>query len=570
MYIIKILLSFLENYKITIFIYFIFTLLSFPLEAIAIPEIYSHFFEALKNKVDKKVFLKFLIIIIILLIIINGSNCMTTYIESFIIPDLNEYVINFIFKNLLKKNENNIKDIEFGKLITRISIIPPTLKEVITYLCIWVLPRMLTIIIINIYFLFIDFRLGIISIILILIISIVNIYFFCKCSTISTERHKLLESKNQMTQDKLSNSFSIYSTGYINKEIDEFNIKSKIYTSKFKENLLCTTKGYIVNNILNILLFVILNSTATYLYVIKKINLTRLISIFIIIIYYIPCIITINSSMPDLIHFYGVLNAVDDFIKELYEVYINNNNEKKNNEKKNNTIHYQPELKITKGNIIINNLTFGYKQNNIIFKNFYLTIKENEKVAIIGPSGNGKSSLIKLIMGYYKLEDGIIFVDDIDINKYNLNDLRTQISYVNQNNKLFNISLLENIQYGNNKNREEITKLLEEIGISSIFKNLKDGLDTNVGVEGNNLSGGQRQMVHILRCICRKNKIVILDEPTSAIDKDNKSNIIKAIIELSKGNTLILITHDDSILHIVNRVITLDSGKIIKDEYIKN
>ena len=77
-------------------------------------------------------------------------------------------------------------------------------------------------------------------------------------------------------------------------------------------------------------------------------------------------------------------------------------------------------------------------------------------------------------------------------------------------------------------------------------------------------------MVHILRCICRKNKIVILDEPTSAIDKDNKSNIIKAIIELSKGNTLILITHDESILHIVNRIITLDSGKIIKDKYIKN
>jgi ABC-type bacteriocin/lantibiotic exporter with double-glycine peptidase domain len=77
-------------------------------------------------------------------------------------------------------------------------------------------------------------------------------------------------------------------------------------------------------------------------------------------------------------------------------------------------------------------------------------------------------------------------------------------------------------------------------------------------------------MVHILRCICRKNKIVILDEPTSAIDKDNKSNVIKAIKELSKESTLILITHDDSILNLVDRVITLDAGKIISDKYIKN
>lgn len=565
MYIFKILFSFLENYKITIFVYFLFTLLAFPLESIAVPEIYSHFFDALKGKPDKKMFIKFLVIIVILLTIINGSNCMTTYIESYMLPNLNEYIINFIFKNLLKQHENNIKDIELGKLITRISIIPPTLKELITYLCIWILPRAFTIIIINIYFLYLDFKLGIISIILLTIFSYVNIYFFNNCSPLSIERHKLLENKNQLTQDKLSNSFSIYSAGYTEKEIDDYKLKTRNYTNKFKDNLLCLTKGSVANSILNILLFVTLNSTATYLYITKKINLTSLVSIFIIILYYIPCIVTINSSMPDLVHFYGILNAVDDFIKELYEIDF-----KRIKDEKNNNIINNSELKITKGSIIINNLTFGYNKNNIIFKNFYLTIKENEKIAIVGSSGNGKSSLIKLIMGYYKIQDGVIFIDETDINKYNLNDLRTQISYVNQNSKLFNMSLLENIQYGNNKSREEIIQICDKIGVSEIFKNLKEGLDKNVGIEGNNLSGGQRQMVHILRCICKKNKIVILDEPTSAIDKDNKSNVIKAIKELSNENTLILITHDESILNVVDRVITLDSGKIISDKYIKN
>jgi ABC-type multidrug transport system fused ATPase/permease subunit len=485
------------------------------------------------------------------------------------LPELNEYIINFIFKNLLKQNENNIKDIEFGKLITRISVIPPTLKELITYICVWILPRAFTIIIVNIYFLYLNWKLGIISIILLIIFSFVNIYFFNTCSPISIERHQLLENKNQLTQDKLSNSFSIYSAGYIEKEIDDYKLKTKQYTNKFKENLYCLAKGSAVNSFFNILLFVMLNAIATYLYITKKINLTSLVSIFIIIIYYIPCIVTINSSMPDLVHFYGILNAVDEFIKELYETDFNSLKNENNNIIDNNIIDNN-NFKITKGNIIINNLTFGYNKNNIIFKNFYLTIKENEKVAIVGSSGNGKSSLIKLIMGYYKLADGIIFIDEIDINKYNLNDLRTQISYVNQNNKLFNLSLLENIQYGNNKSREEVTQICEKVGVSEIFKNLKEGLDTNVGIEGNNLSGGQRQMIHILRCICRKNKIVILDEPTSAIDKENKSNIIKAINELSKENTLILITHDESILNIVDRVITLDSGKIISDKYIKN
>ena len=170
-------------------------------------------------------------------------------------------------------------------------------------------------------------------------------------------------------------------------------------------------------------------------------------------------------------------------------------------------------------------------------------------------------------MGYYKVPDNSIFIDNVDINNYNLSDLRGQISFVNQNNKLFNISILENIQYGNDLTKDEILEICVRLNIDNIFKNLENGLDSNVGVDGDNLSGGQRQMIHFLRCIGRKNKIIILDEPTAAIDKENTINVVKAIEELGKNNTVILITHDDSILHIVDRIVTLDEGKIINDEY---
>lgn len=289
----------------------------------------------------------------------------------------------------------------------------------------------------------------------------------------------------------------------------------------------------------------------------KKISFTNLIAIFITVIYYLPCIITINSTMPDLIHYYGTLRAVDNFVEDLYNINLNNNN-----------IIAKNKIKINNGSIDIVNLNFGYKGTNL-FNNFNLSIKDKDRVAIIGKSGNGKSTLIKLIMGYYKINNNNIFIDGTDINNYDLNDLRSQISYVNQNNKLFNTSLLENIQYGNNKSKEEIILTCKRMNIYNIFKNLKDGLNTQVGVDGNNLSGGQRQMVHILRCIFKRNKIIILDEPTSAIDKDNKINIINAIKELCNNNTLILITHDHSILKLVNRVIVLDSGKLISDNYIK-
>jgi ABC-type branched-subunit amino acid transport system ATPase component len=261
--------------------------------------------------------------------------------------------------------------------------------------------------------------------------------------------------------------------------------------------------------------------------------------------------------MPDMIHYYGSLKAIDKFIEDLLNV---DNLKDKIVDKKD--IILTP---IEKGNIIINNLTFGYDKTSPLFKNFYLTIKANEKIAIIGPSGNGKSTLIKLIMGYFKLHDNIIFIDDKDINNFNLNDLRKQISYVNQNSKLFNKSILENIQYGNNYNEKEIISICDRLNVNGILKNLKHGLKTNVGVEGNNLSGGQKQLIHILRCICKKNKIVILDEPTSAIDKENKEHIINAIRELSKNTTLIIITHDDTLLDLVDRVIKIKDGNITED-----
>ena len=565
MYILKILLSFIKNYKFTVILYIIFQILAFPLEAIAVPQIYSRFFNVLNNKTKVDVFIKYFLIIIFFLIIVNLSNATTSYIESIMLPKINEYIINYIFKNLLIKNENQYEDVDLGKLITRLSIVPQHLKEFITSFCTWILPRMLTIIIINIYFFYLSWKLGLVSIILLLIFGLLNIKYFIFCSNISIQRHILFEKKNSDTQDKLSNAYSIYSNGNLEKEILNYENKTKIYTSKFRENLSCLNKSTIYSSFLLIFIFICLNATSVFLYMKNKISYVNLIAIFITIIYYTPCIVTLIYTMPELVHYYGTLGSVDKFIEELYNSEKENLN--KNNIKHANKNNVQ-DLIIKKGNIVINNLTFGYNSNNL-FKNFYLTIKENENIAIIGPSGNGKSTLIKLIMGYYNVPNNTIFIDNIDINKFNLNDLRKQISYVNQNAKLFNTTLLENIKYGNDLTKDEIINLCNKLNINNIFSNLKDGLETNVGVDGNNLSGGQRQLVHILRCIGRKNKIIILDEPTSAIDKDNTIIIKNAIKELSKNNTLILITHDLNILSIVNRVITLESGKIIKDEYNK-
>jgi ABC-type multidrug transport system fused ATPase/permease subunit len=488
------------------------------------------------------------------------------YVEIKFLPKMNEYIINFLYKNILLKNKNNYTEIEFGKLISRTNLLPTTLRDFNNLLFIWICPKVLTIIIIICYFFYVNYKLGLVSLIFFIIIFLYNFYNYNRCINTSSIRYKYFEKQAENIHDKLSNIFSIYSAGAVDKELDSFYKNTDIYIDKFEDNLKCINYNKIVNIIFLLLSFIFLNFTVIYIYYKKEISLHLLIATLLTITYYIPSFYTITSTLRELIHTLGVFREIDPFIKDIY-LYDKENkkNEKDNNEKgitDNNII-------IKNGNITIKNLSFGYG-NNMVIKNISLNIKSGEKIAITGSSGNGKSTLIKLLMGYYKVDDNMILIDDIDVNKYELNNLRTQISYVNQNTKLFNSTIIENIKYGTQMTDKDVIAIINDIGINDLYSNLDDGFNSKVGIGGDKLSGGQRQMIHILRCFGKNNKIMILDEPTTSIDVYTKSLIMKAIKKLSKNCTLIIITHDKELLKLVERVVVIKSGEIIEDTKSKN
>jgi ABC-type multidrug transport system fused ATPase/permease subunit len=552
-YIFKIIGIFLENKKGIILFYLLVTILSFPLESIVIPQIYGEFFKECKDTISIDIFKYYISLIAIVLVIVNSANFLSIYIESYLIPELSAFTINWIFKNILELYENNITDIELGKLIGRISLMPNTIHNIADIFCNWILPRLLAIIIINIYFFYINWKLGTLSVGLLAIFLSINIGFFESCSQLSKERHELFEKKNQETQDKLSNSFSIYSMGNIKTEIELYEKETAKYKQKAQENYFCTNKSTFLSSIMIVILMVALNSMTVWLLLKKKINHSQLMAIFMVIIYYIPSINTINNIFPNIVHLYGSISVMNPFLKDLWENHLKktaNNGKKKEKGVESNK-------KLESGSIIIRHLNFGYTEDNLIFNNFNLSVLDKEKIAIMGSSGSGKSTLIKLIMGYYPVPENTIYIDETDINEYDLNELRKQISYVNQNTRLFNKTILENIQYGNSVSEKTIKNFIEENKLNEIFVHLKDGLETKCGVDGEHLSGGQKQMVHILRCIFKKNHIVILDEPTTALDTETKHNILSAIKILSEQSTLIIITHDEMLLNIVDRVIKL-------------
>ena len=195
-----------------------------------------------------------------------------------------------------------------------------------------------------------------------------------------------------------------------------------------------------------------------------------------------------------------------------------------------------PKLKIKSNDIVFENLDFSYPNGKSVFKKFNLKIKPNQKVGLVGASGSGKSSLIKLLVRYYDLSGGHIFIDGKDISSVTQESLRSQIAMIPQESTLFNRTLMENIRYGNPKATDkQVIAAAKKAYIHDFIMTLPDQYNSKVGERGVMLSGGERQRVAIARAILKNAPILILDEATSALDSESEFYIQQSLKELMKS-----------------------------------
>lgn len=533
----------LNNYNLII-VYLLYTIFAYPLETILLPKIFSNFFSNLNSSSDSNFYITFFLNVIFFTLLINISFSCRLFIESNLIPEINEFVINYIYKKILKNSEKNMENIEIGKLISRLQIIPLIFRELITEITSFYLPRFITVIIVIIYFFFNDITLGLITLGLCLFIIFINIYLCKPCIKTSAKRYVKYEKKTEEIQDKLNNLTSIYNSGNIDKEVDVFKRSNNEFKQYQQENMLMISKIKYFNNIILLAIFLILNGYLTFLYKSNQINYEKFISLFLTNMYFIPTIKTILISLPDYISNFGIIDSLQDFLS-----FINTDLDDK------------PDIIINYGSISLRNLRFGYT-DRLIFNNINLEIKAGEKIAIIGESGNGKTTLIKLILGYIPISDNMIYIDNNDINNFNLSSIKKNITYINQNVKLFNNTIYYNISYGNDLTNYEIDNFISRFKLENIFSNLQNKLNTFVGPNGDILSGGQKQIINILRGFGINNKIIILDEPTSALDLIHRDLIINMISDLGKNSTIIMITHDFDNLKLVNRCLKINNNQI--------
>ena len=220
-----------------------------------------------------------------------------------------------------------------------------------------------------------------------------------------------------------------------------------------------------------------------------------------------------------------------------------------------------------RGNISFRNVSFEYPDDhNVVFRGLNLDIHSGEKIAIVGPSGGGKTTLCNLIPRCYDIDEGEILLDGENIRHYTLKSLRQNIGMVQQDVYLFSGTVYENIAYGKeNATKEEVIEAAKRAGAHEFITALKDGYDTYVGERGVKLSGGQKQRISIARVFLKNPPILIMDEATSALDNESEFQVAKSLEALAKGRTTITIAHRLSSIRNSDRILVLTEEGIVEE-----
>jgi len=223
----------------------------------------------------------------------------------------------------------------------------------------------------------------------------------------------------------------------------------------------------------------------------------------------------------------------------------------------------QPLPAPLRGEVRFEKLTFGYNQAHPVLQDISLHIRPGERVALLGPSGAGKSTLLALVARLYDPDSGRVLIDDHDLRGVTLASLRSQIAQVQQETFLFNTSALENLRFGRpDATREEVEAAARAANAHGFLSALPEGYDTLVGERGVKLSGGQKQRLAVARAFLTNPQLLLLDEPTSAVEPESEALIVEAIERLMQGRTTLVVSHRLSLARTADRVVVIAGGRI--------
>ena len=556
----KNLFEYLKPYRLSMLVVIIFAIGSATFSIVG-PKVLgkatTKIFEGLMNKVsgnslgmDFDYIGKILLILLGLYVI----SVIFSYIQGFIMSGISQKVSYNLRKAISEKiNRMPLKYFDsktHGEVLSRVTNDIDTLSQNLNQSLSQVISSTTTIIGVLIMMLSISVQMTLVSLIMLPVSMILIMLVVKKSQKYFKQQQEYLGHVNGQVEEVYGGHNIVKAFNKENDVIEEFNkLNEELYNSAWKSQFLSGMMMPIMSFIGN-LGYVLISIMGGYLAIKKTIEVGDILS-------FTQYVRNFTQPLSQTAQIANVMQSMAAAAERTFE-FLNEDEEIQFAENPVNPNEI-------KGEVSFENVHFGYTEDKTIINDFSVEIKQGQKVAIVGPTGAGKTTIVKLLMRFYDINSGTIKIDGRDINDFNRGDLRSIFGMVLQDTWLFNGSILDNLRYSKlDASDEEVIKAAKLAHVDNFVKTLPDGYNMELNEEANNISQGQKQLLTIARAILADPKILILDEATSSVDTRTEVLIQKAMENLMEGRTSFIIAHRLSTIRDADVILVMKDGDIVE------
>ena len=556
----KNLFEYLKPYRLSMLVVIIFAIGSATFSIVG-PKVLgkatTKIFEGLMNKVSgNSIGMDFDYIGKILLILLGlyVISAIFSYIQGFIMSGISQKVSYNLRKAISEKiNRMPLKYFDsktHGEVLSRVTNDIDTLSQNLNQSLSQVISSTTTIIGVLIMMLSISVQMTLVSLIMLPVSMILIMLVVKKSQKYFKQQQEYLGHVNGQVEEVYGGHNIVKAFNKENDVIEEFNkLNEELYNSAWKSQFLSGMMMPIMSFIGN-LGYVLISIMGGYLAIKKTIEVGDILS-------FTQYVRNFTQPLSQTAQIANVMQSMAAAAERTFE-FLNEDEEIQFAENPVNPNEI-------KGEVSFENVHFGYTEDKTIINDFSVEIKQGQKVAIVGPTGAGKTTIVKLLMRFYDINSGTIKIDGRDINDFNRGDLRSIFGMVLQDTWLFNGSIIDNLRYSKlDASDEEVIKAAKLAHVDNFVKTLPDGYNMELNEEANNISQGQKQLLTIARAILADPKILILDEATSSVDTRTEVLIQKAMENLMEGRTSFIIAHRLSTIRDADVILVMKDGDIVE------
>ena len=476
-------------------------------------------------------------------------------------PKMQNYIRHGMTSDLISKYTDFKKELSLGEVMSRFVKIPMTTTFLFEQFKNHIFPYFISFCVTSWFIYGYDKFMGVTMFVSASILYAVILLSPKICMKSALDLDDSLARIDEETEDVMRNLSSVHASGQIASEILRLETYEAEYERKFFDSTTCIVRQRLIATIaLVIMLLAFLYRSYVGLRN-KTLSVAAFVTIFTIIVQWFATLGWLASTIKQMLTEFGIIQSYNTLIHEHVQ-------EEQSEPNINNA--WSPY--IVSSGLFVDHVTFTVEgRRTPILDGVTFAVGPSQKVAIIGDIGSGKSTLLKILSGLKKPTAGKVFLDGRELTAIETGFNHSLIAYVQQMPLLFNRSVYENIVYGiPDAARAHVEYLIEQMGLSDAFANLDGGLDASAGKHGANLSGGQRQIVQCLRVMLQNPQVLLLDEVTSSLDTHTKKRLFGLFKVMFQGKIVVMVTHDNDILSLADKVIRMKDGHIMSEEKLRH